>query len=555
MARQFTPQDACELITLTLKQATGQEPAQEINSSNFVSVGEQILATGLENTLNALSMVLGRPLVASRKYDGKMQLVQARNTGEYTSRFRKISYYAKTPKEAGDWNTNINTNLKTGFDNGSNSGQGTASMWEQNAPMPLEINFGGRSVWQDSLTRYKYQVQQAFRSEEDFVAFVNGFITEKQNDIESQKEAFNRMLILNMIGAIYDCGDSMKGSKVNLTKAYNDKFGTSYTSEELRTTHLKSFLEFFTSEFKLHSDYMTNRTKNYHWSVDKEVDGESYSILRHTPKADQRALLYAPLFVESEAMVFPEIFHEDYLFNADQHELVTYWQSVDSRSEVNITPAIPDIAHGGQTQIEGEVVNIPYVVGLLYDRDAMLIDYQLDDAEVTPLEARKRYYNIWYSFSKNAINDITENAILFYMEDEDITPNVSVDAVSGTTTLFDHQVSTFQRDVSVSGKRVLGKLKFIEGGLASSGPLAGDGYFLALQFSATNWDAYTDVKVGLSPSAGTGLVSIINDPDKNGVFKITDTKKQKFIIETTDTSGRKERQTYSLVKLQLVEDF
>ena len=105
--------------------------------------------------------------------------------------------------------------------------------------MPLEVNFGGRDVWQDSLTRYKYQIQQAFRSEEDFIEFVNGFITEKQNDIESQKEAFNRMLILNMIGAIYNCGDNMQGSKVNLTKAYNDKFGTSYTSEQLRTTQLK----------------------------------------------------------------------------------------------------------------------------------------------------------------------------------------------------------------------------------------------------------------------------------------------------------------------------
>ena len=419
--RQLTPMDAHGLMTMLVKEATGQAPLEAVNSSNFVSMGEKVMGTGYENTLNALFMVLGRPVIASRRYDAKLKMIQAKNSGAYTSRFRKISFYAKNPKPAGDWNTNLYTNLQNDYDNGSNGGVSTASMWEQNAPMPLEMNFGGSSVWQDSLTRYKYQLQQAFRSEEDFIAFANGIVNEKRNDIESQKEAFNRLNILNMIGAVYDCGQYMEGSKVNLTKAFNDKFRTSYTSEQLRTTHLKEFLEFFTSEFKIASNYLRNRTKKYHWSVDI-VDSQTHeithSILRHTPKEDQRALLFSPLFIEAEAQVFPEIFHEDYLFNPEQHELVDYWQSVDSPASVDVTPAIPDIANGGQTQISGNEVEIPYVVGLLFDRDAILTDYQIDDVETTPMEARKRYYNTWYSFKKNAINDVTENVILFYMEDE-----------------------------------------------------------------------------------------------------------------------------------------
>lgn len=418
MARVLTPQDASALMTMLVKQATGQAPSEAVNTSNFVSVGEKVLATGLENTMDALTIVLGRPVIASRKYNAKLKLIQAKNSGEYTDRFRKISFYSKNPKESGDWNTNINTNLKTGFDNGSNSGQGTASMWEQNAPMPLEINFAGSSVWQDSLTRYEYQIKQAFRSEEEFIAFANGFVTEKENDIESQKEAFNRMNILNMIGAIYDLGQYMPGSKVNLTAKFNDEMGTNYTSEQLRTTYLKEFLEFFTAEFKLASMYMRNRAKNYHWSVDIVEDGEvTHSILRHTPADRQRAFLFSPLFIKSEAMVFPEIFHEDYLFKPEQHELVDYWQSINSPESVNVTPAIPDIANGGNTQIAGDTVNIPYVVGLLFDTDAIITDYQIDNVASTPLEARKHYINTWYSMKKNAINDVTENAILFYMED------------------------------------------------------------------------------------------------------------------------------------------
>ena len=62
-------------------------------------------------------------------------------------------------------------------------------------------------------------------------------------------------------------------------------------------------------------------------------------------------------------------------------------------------------------------VEIPYVVAFLYDRDALMTDYQLEDAIDTPVEARKRYINTWWTFAKNNINDISENGVLFYMAD------------------------------------------------------------------------------------------------------------------------------------------
>lgn len=79
---------------------------------------------------------------------------------------------------------------------------------------------------------------------------------------------------------------------------------------------------------------------------------------------------------------------------------------------------------------------------------------------------------------------------------------------------------------------ISGTLHFIEGGIAESGPLAGDGYFIALEFDDFPADA-TSVKVGLYPSYGTGLVEVINDPDKNGVFKIHDVG-QKFAVQCSD---------------------
>lgn len=419
MARTLTPQDCHVLMNELVKQATGQTTLQAVNTSTFISCGEAVLKTGIENTINSLAIVIGRTFMAVRPYNAKLRLINALNTGAYTSRIRKISFFSQDSKASGYYNTNLFTNLKAGYTNGqnvvNNTANSTKSMWEQNPAVALEMNFGGTSTWQDSITMYEEQLKMAFRNESEFGQFVSGIMTEKANDIETQKEAFNRMITLNHIAGVYDMSANMPNSAVNLTAEFNAKYGTQYSSAELRTTYLKEFLAFFVSEFKKHSDFMTERSANYHWSPTKTIDNVNYKLLRHTPKNRQRAMLYQPLFTDATANVLPEIFNPEYL-DIKNYEGVNFWQSVDDRAGINVTPAIVDTTTGEQKA--GTAVNLDYVVGVLYDVDACMVDYQLEMANTTPLEARKGFRNIWWTFAKNGINDFTENAIVFYMEDE-----------------------------------------------------------------------------------------------------------------------------------------
>lgn len=419
MARTLTARDCHALMNLLVKEATGQDATiQAVDSSTFVSAGETVLATGTENVLNALSLVLGRTFMAVRPYNAKLNLINAVNTGEYTHRMRKISFYSREAQASGDWNTQLYTNLADGFTNGQNiadgDAQSTKSMWEQNQPVPLEMNFAGQSVWEDSTTVYEYQLQQAFRSEADFAEFVGGIMTERGNDIESQKEAFNRMTLLNFMAGVYDLNQS--GSVVNLTAEFNTEFGTAYTSAQLRSTYLKEFCMFLASRIKIDSDMLTNRSQKAHWVPAKE----GYTLLRHTPKDRQRLMLYNPLMIKTQAYVFPELFNDQYL-KMDNYEGVMFWQNENDPSAIKVTPAIPDTTGLTGTQTAGDTVTLDYVVGMLYDVDALMIDYQLERSATTPLEARKGYRNLWWTFSKNAINDFTENAIIYIMADP-VTP-------------------------------------------------------------------------------------------------------------------------------------
>ena len=428
MARVYTPKDAYSLMNALVKQATGQQSVTATDTSSFVSAGELVMATGTENVLNALSILIGRTFMAVRPYDAKLQIINAINTGMYTNRMRKISFYSKDAQPAGFVNTDLYTNLKDGYTNGQNtpaSPNSTKSMWEQNQGIPLEMHFGGQSVWDDSITIYENQLKVAFRSESEFVSFVNGIMTERENDIASQKEAFNRMTMLNAIAGRMDMaanGDIPNGA-INLTAGFNARFGTSYTSAQLRSTYLTDFLAYMVSTIKQYSNLMEHRTAAFHWSPAKTIDGVSYTLLRHSPKSVQKLVLYRPLLIESEAEVLPEIFH-DGLLRIENYEGVDYWQgltgTLTNNPAINVTPAIPetdssDAAFG--TQVAGSPVAEDYIVGFLFDTDALMVDYQFEGSYTSPLEARKLYRNLWFHYSKNAINDFTENGIVFYMSD------------------------------------------------------------------------------------------------------------------------------------------
>lgn len=129
----------------------------------------------------------------------------------------------------------------------------------------------------------------------------------------------------------------------------------------------------------------------------------------------------------------------------------------------------------------------------------------------------------------------------------DLTVESETDEVTFPWT--DKKASDMQSDVVIANGKVSGTLNFIEGGLSPSGPLSGDGYFIALKWSDPD-EGVTSLKVGLQPSEGTGLVECIDDTDRNGVFKVTDPKNQvlKLISSNAD---HKTTQIFKLSGLEL----
>lgn len=433
MARTLTPRDSHALVNLISAELTGQDASlTKVTTDNFVSVGETIMSYAAENVYNAISMVMLKTLIAARPTSEDLVIMNALDTGMYSNRLRKISYLSKIALPSGSFNTQLYTNLAAGFTNGQNKdsngdAQSTKSQWEQCPVIPIELNFGGSSVWDHGITWYKDQAKNAFRSEEEFNRFWAGALVANANDIRREKSSYRRAILLNFIAGMYDLQAS--GTKViNLTKAYNDEYGTNYTTAQLKTTYQKEFMEFFTAEFKIISDKLTKESVNYHVDMSKTIDDVEYHLLRHTPKKNQRVILYQPMFTKAKAKVFPEIFNPEYLDIGTQYEGVDWWQNENVPEGIYVEPSIPNFTNG--TQVKGNAVKLDHVVGLIFDEDALMSNFQLDDANTTPLEARKRFRNTWYTMARSGINDFTEKAVLFIMKDEEI-PSGSVVPANG----------------------------------------------------------------------------------------------------------------------------
>ena len=424
MARRLNVTDGYAIINAMAAEMFGQNATiQAIDESSFASVGESVLQSGIENVIDTLSLVCSRDLIAIRPYKAKFRLINELDSGMFANRIRKISYYAKNAVPTGASNTQLFAeNLGEGFDNGVHYDtstppvqQSVESMWLQSAPVVYQAWFGGGIEWQYPYTLYENALKSAFRSGEEWAKFLNGFLVSAANDIESEKEAFSRLTVLNMIAGVADLTADMPGSFVNLTTGFNAKFGTSYTTAVILQQHFAEFLAYFVATVKTISDKMENRSTLYHWSPTKTVNGVSYVLPRQTKKVDQRMMMISEFWNDAEALVLPQIFNDQYL-KLDQFEKIDYWQNINDPTAIKVTPAIPDTSDPS-AQISGSAVNLAKVLGVIYDRDAIMVDFHLEDVSSTPKEARKHYRTIWNTINKNPLNDFTENIVVLYMAD------------------------------------------------------------------------------------------------------------------------------------------
>lgn len=406
----FRPQDIYTIANELVKEVTGQTPAiTAVDTSSFVNVGQMCLDQSKEGTLQALSNMVARTIIAVRPYSGRFTSIEA-TSQEWGLFIRKISFFSGEFDETKFINTAQNPDtLRDG---------NSVDMYKIKKRYPLEMYYTGESTLNHRYTTFREQLKTAFQSEGEFSAFLNGLMVEIGNDIARWKTAENRAVVMNFIGSLYNTGKP--GQKVNLTVQFNAERGTAYTTRDLLTVHLQEFLSFFVSYMETLTGLMEESSELYHLTpMCTDDNGNTLHLFRDTPKSEQKLLLYQPLINDAKAWVYPAIFGPGYL-SFGNYEGVQFWQNINDRSAISVTPVQFDV--NTAKQVVGKAVKLDYVVGLLYDRRALATTYRQDSVYTTPFNISGEYYNTEHHWKMNYMQDPTENAVLFYMADEGAQP-------------------------------------------------------------------------------------------------------------------------------------
>lgn len=401
MANDLSFGQLSSVLTAITNQATGVNNIAPVNTQSFISIAQMALKTGYDPLATAISQVLSKTIFSVRPYTRKFRGLNVSNQ-RYGNHVRKLLTIDKPFED--------DERLK--LVDGESIDQ-----YKVNKPKVLQTNFYGANVYQKSVTIYKDQLDCAFSSPDEFASFISMIMQNASDMIEQAHEETARATINNLACGIYTMENETNiplakanGGRraVNLLELYNVMNGTTYTIDDLfKAANFESFVKFTFSTINTIADLMTDRNTLFCSQL------RDYPVIRHTPKNRMKFYLYTDFINKINSEVYSSVFNPDFLKLVD-FERVNFWQSVLEPSSIKNKPVVlsPDGAIYNTTQVR-EFSNL---VGVLFDEEAAGYTTVNEWSQPSPFNAKGGYYNQFWHFTDRYWNDFTENAVIFYIE-------------------------------------------------------------------------------------------------------------------------------------------
>lgn len=378
-----------QLLTSIVSQATGRQVINPVNTSQFVSVANMALECGYNETITAFNQVMARTIFSIRPYTRKFASLQVDNQ-QYGNHVRKINY-----KEQG-WEDDQRYILQ---DNES------IDMYKIKKPGIVQTNFYGGKIYQKHITRFRDQLDTAFKSPDELGRFITGYMTEASNEIEKGHEELARLLVANAIaGTIVGNAPSV----IHLLTEYNAETGGSYTSTTIRQPeNYKNFVYWMYARINTLSKMLTEFSYQYHVNI------KGKEIPRHTPVSMQRLYLFTPQVEQIAARVLSGTYN-DGLLKMMVSEEVNYWQSIQTPDEIQIVPTY--LGSDGNPAIGTNTITQDNIIGVLFDWEALGYTVINQWTSTTPLNSAGGYWNTFWHFTDRYWFDPTENMIILLLD-------------------------------------------------------------------------------------------------------------------------------------------
>ena len=397
MANDLTFEQVSTVLNEVVQQATGQTALAAVDTASFVTVGQTALKMGYDPVIKAISQVISRTLFAVRPYTAHFKglMVDAEKWGNHV---RKINFISKPAVDSKVYDLTDGSSV---------------DHYTINNPEIVQTNFYGGNPWQDFITRYTDQINSAFNGPDEFSSFMSGVMTELSNKREQQNESMSRAALCNFIGG------KMAGSTndvIHLLAEYNALTGLSLTATDVfKPQNYVAFMKWVAGRIMEICALLTERSAKFHTSLN--IGEEDKVILRHTPYDKQKVYLSSRQQYQYNAQVLADVFHDNYLRYADV-EMVNYWQNIDNPLSISVYESY--LAADGTIHVNEASSATPtktdVLFGVIFDEEAVGVTTKDDTLLATPVNARGKYTNLWWSANYRWWNDFTENGVVLLLD-------------------------------------------------------------------------------------------------------------------------------------------
>lgn len=345
--------------------------------SNLVDVGTTVFSSNWkDNYVKSLIDRIGYTRFVERPYEGYAPSI-IRDSWEYGSIMAKARTKNFEAKPNPSWNLTAGT---------------TVNQFEYNPPEVAETFWNHKEAWQIDCSFAEQQVKSAFNSASEMNRFFS--MIESTIDASRTQNMDNHIqrAINNFIGEKIAASNGV----INVLSLYNADYGTSLTAAKAHTD--KQFLRYLAFLMLDLKDRLKVRSELYN------MGGAGYP--RHTPPEMLHVVLNTLYGRAMDVFMSADTYHDD-MVKIGAYETVPFWQgsgasySVADRTGIDIT-----IASDGQT-----VVQQSYIVGILFDRDAIALN-NADMRVTSAYNANGEYYNNFYKVTTSMFNDTSENGII-----------------------------------------------------------------------------------------------------------------------------------------------
>lgn len=382
-----------ELLSTIYTEVTGQDSIVNEDLTNIVDVGSAMLSTDYrEKYVNSLLNRIGRMVFVDRPYNGfaPKLLREAWEWGSIMSKSRTKDFEATT---------NPSWSLTAGA---------SVDQYVYTPPTVQTTLYNEMITWEIDCSFVNRQLKQSFSN----IAEMDRFLAMIRSQINNNQNQNIDNLTMRCINAFIGRRLTKGIAVVDLLANYNAAFGTSLTASQAITN--QAFLRHVAYLILLYKDRLRAKTAVF---AENEAGYTTF-----TPTDYCHLVLISDLGKALDVYLQSETFHNE-LTSIGAYETVPFFQGSGTSFSFLDTTHI-DITLPGMTP--ETTVNRNYIVGVMFDRDAMGIINEDRRVEVA-YNARGEYWNNFFKVDTRLFMDPAENGIVFTIGSGAITATTSAE--------------------------------------------------------------------------------------------------------------------------------